>query len=876
MSRYCVEKKVGPILHAAQHWKNVGLLSDGSVFTLDTVWTLPSLKALDQYFVSRPDEGEGSFYEKLEVQLEPTEPEVKQLAAEMLWFMLLCPSNIGASKKREDIQRVWEWSGELFSGDSAQLTDEVLHGVGRAGTSYNVNRWREMVFFIRTMTAFKNLTKPEQNKLLSDGWVFAQWIEQIPDCKVRQLRNMILFLLFPDEFERMFGGEDRKKVVMAFLGMAKTQVKKLSALKIDQHLSQIRKLKEEEYGTHELDFYAPPLSILWGDSGSQAWLFTWSPKHWKWTSLTDDRAATHEGKTVTYQWRCSNRSARTGDKAFLVKVGSPPKGVVAIGNIVSEPYKAPHWDEKKADQGKTYRYVDIAFSRIQDPIQGDSFVTESDLEQIKIDKQVWFPGASGIGIKQRSARMLEEVWENAVETTIIPEKDNKDGKKGIKDAVNRILYGPPGTGKTYRLKRLAEYYSSKKQSLSREAWLIQEMLDVRWFDTIFGALYDLGGKGKVDLIKNHEFVQMKLKSSSSNRSIRNSIWALLQTHTLEKSSTVQYTKRREPLVFDKGSDSVWYLAGDWKEECSEQVELAEHWKAGPKQQTSQQRYEFVTFHQAYSYEDFVEGIRPVKDEETGNLGYQVMPGIFKRICLKAKTDPEQRYAIFIDEINRGNIAKIFGELITLIEADKRVVYDEDGFLKLGIEVTLPYSGEKFGVPSNLDIYGTMNTADRSIALLDTALRRRFQFEELMPDAGVISGLRGDGYIEDGEGGTINLRALLEAMNRRIRFLLNRDMVLGHAYFINVRDFCDLKNVLLKQVVPLLQEYFYEDWHRIQLVFRDVGRAGEKLEPQIVGHDLLKEEDVIGFDHDDFEDLTEYQIVDEVTPDAIRKVYEENV
>jgi 5-methylcytosine-specific restriction protein B len=268
----------------------------------------------------------------------------------------------------------------------------------------------------------------------------------------------------------------------------------------------------------------------------------------------------------------------------------------------------------------------------------------------------------------------------------------------------------------------------------------------------------------------------------------------------------------------------------------------------------------------------------VQDDESGELVYQVMPGVFRRICQRAKADPGQHYAIFIDEINRGNIAKIFGELITLIEPDKRANYLEDGRLNSGMELTLPYSGDRFGVPKNLDIYGTMNTADRSIALLDTALRRRFKFRELMPDAGLLTGSRGDGYIEDGQGGVINLRALLVAMNQRIRFLLNRDMMLGHAYLINVRDFNGLRDVLQNQLIPLLQEYFYEDWHRIQLVFRDVGPGGEQLEPQIICHETLDEQAILGFDHDDYADLIEYQVTDfeSITPDAVRKIYEDSV
>ena len=352
---------------------------------------------------------------------------------------------------------------------------------------------------------------------------------------------------------------------------------------------------------------------------------------------------------------------------------------------------------------------------------------------------------------------------------------------------------------------------------------------------------------------------------------------LTPADTDEDSQTVKYKNKSAPFVFDKSKESVWTLAGDWQDECAEQVSLAKALKKGPLEETEQHRYEFVTFHQSYSYEDFIEGIRPVQNEDTGEMEYRVVPGVFRRICQKAKADLGQRYAIFIDEINRGNIAKIFGELITLIEPDKRAVYAENGDKKSGMELTLPYSGSLFSVPKNLDLYGAMNTADRSIALLDTALRRRFKFKELMPDSGLISGSRGDGYIEDGEGGLVSLRALLNSMNQRIRFLLNRDMTLGHAYFMKVKDFDGLKDVVLNQVIPLLQEYFYEDWHRIQQVLHDVGPAGENLDNQIICHATLKEQNVLGFDHGDYEDITEYSVAeaDKITPDSIRKVYEEN-
>jgi 5-methylcytosine-specific restriction enzyme B len=356
------------------------------------------------------------------------------------------------------------------------------------------------------------------------------------------------------------------------------------------------------------------------------------------------------------------------------------------------------------------------------------------------------------------------------------------------------------------------------------------------------------------------------------------IWATLQAHTPEQSETVNYSRRQAPYVFDKIEDSIWCLVNDWQDTCDDLIKQADTLNAGPASKRAQNHYEFVTFHQAYSYEDFVEGIRPVQDEESGELVYRVVPGVFRRLCQRAKNDSQNRYALFIDEINRGNIAKIFGELITLIERDKRAEYDDNGDISntgKGMALTLPYSGELFSVPKNVDIFATMNTADRSIALLDTALRRRFTFKETLPDSGIITGSKGDGYIDDGEGGSINLRELLDVMNRRIRFLLNRDLMLGHAYLCKVKDFSGLKDVLLNQLIPLLQEYFYNDWHRLQLVFADVGPNSEKLEPQIIEHHIVSEMDVLGFDHDDFDDLVEYNVAHSsvITPDSVRKIYE---
>jgi 5-methylcytosine-specific restriction endonuclease McrBC GTP-binding regulatory subunit McrB len=205
---------------------------------------------------------------------------------------------------------------------------------------------------------------------------------------------------------------------------------------------------------------------------------------------------------------------------------------------------------------------------------------------------------------------------------------------------------------------------------------------------------------------------------------------------------------------------------------------------------------FTTFHQSFGYEDFIEGLRP--KEVNGVLNFEIKEGIFKKLVNEAITRHNEKFVLIIDEINRGNISRILGELISLIEEDKRLGKVNE------LTATLPISQQKFGVPINLYIIGTMNTADKSISLVDTAIRRRFEFIEISPDSSLVK--------DD------KIKVVLEKINQSIEKENPnlRDLLIGHSYFIDI-NWSELEHVINRQIIPLLYEYFYDNESKVEKI-----------------------------------------------------------
>ncbi|MDP9412520.1 MAG: AAA family ATPase [Pseudomonadota bacterium] len=652
-------------LAAAAAWRDRCWVDDGSVFTSGPAWTEGVLAELDERFNGRPDGGSDSFQDKLQRQLSKGAPEACQLAAEMLWIMNLFPSNIGPDRKRETILDAWSWSGAQLPAEHPLLDRELLRGLGSAGPGFLAHRPRELRFLINATRALKRLSREEREALLSDGWTFAQWLDGVPDEGYRQLKHILPFLLFPDDFERIASPGDIRHILERLGGIDRRQLRNMPKVEQDRVILQLRRRLETEVG-RPIDFYEPAYQQIWKPAGN-------APE------LPASTGAELRGESES--------------------AGSTP---AHLNQILYGP----------PGTGKTFRTVDRAL-QILDP----DFLTENEGDRE--------------ALKSRFDDLVEAGRIRFV--TFHQSFSYEDFVEGL-----RAEARPDGSIHYYVADGLLKAFCTPYAALSRRLTAGTRL-----------------ASGYIVMRSTEEILWLQKPNGSSLPMP----WEIIdELAGLVDAGRITVDDVRQSKVFEKVPDS---------------------------------RLE------KYIINGYNNILGPILEAVRAH---------------NSSHDVSHPRVLIIDEINRGNISKIFGELITLIEPSKRAGADE------ALTVVLPYSKQPFSVPANLHIIGTMNTADRSLASIDLALRRRFIFEEIEPDPRTLEGIEIAG---------VDVEALLETMNARIEALLDREHRLGHAYFIGLEasdDIVPLRNLFAAQILPLLQEYFFDDWNRIRLILNDHRKA----------------------------------------------------
>jgi 5-methylcytosine-specific restriction protein B len=431
-----------------------------------------------------------------------------------------------------------------------------------------------------------------------------------------------------------------------------------------------------------------------------------------------------------------------------------------------------------------------------------------------------------------------------------------------------ILYGPPGTGKTYTADRFSlwwlptenggapaglaftnpEQVASIRESLTtartarRVWWMVASAKEWHWDQLLKDGTVDFregrlrknyGVVKEGDLVVGYQsapekklvaLARVKMATHTvggENKITLESVSHIKNGPTYDDLISDPHLNNTEPMRF-RNQGTLFALTSVEAEYllsllAERDADLQQHLDGDSTIGTLTR----VTFHPSYSYEDFIEGFRPIETSD-GTLSLRLEDGIFKRVCEAARAQPDKKFLLLIDEINRANLAKVFGEIITLIEKDKR-----------GVDVTLPQSKASFCVPDNLFILGTMNTADRSIRLLDAALRRRFAFVELMPDLTLLRGAK----IR-----SLPLDDFLQALNQQVVRKFGREKQVGHSFLLDgdqpVSDAAEFARCFRQEILPLLQEYCYEDYGSLADIIGEafVDRDGRCFKDEILDDD----------------------------------------
>ena len=824
-------KRAAAILDAAETWKQRCLLEGGSLFSDERLWTLENFRQLHTHFVERPDAGAGSFEEKLLRQLEPAPPEAKRLWAEMTWLFLLIVRGVKGVTKLDRIRTVWESSGAALPEDHPALGDVLDGGIVFPGMAYLGHQRHEFNFIITLMLDWGSRAPQDRKSLLSDPWVFAEWIDSHREGRQRPFRHALLFLLFPDVFEPIVSLGHKKAIVQAFPDETgeKPDVDNMDLVNLDKALQAVvRRLQDERPG-EEIQLYEPPLNERWlsrpppstrpdktddawyrGRFGTaDVWVIGAGQGARLWGDFRehgiaaigygelgdlgeyDSREAIHNALIESGRGKNpSNHSLAAWEFVHEMKIGDiliVKKGRSVIlgwgkvtGDYTYDPERAEYQNLRK-----------VEWHPCHTPISLNDLITTKTLTRFTTYKK-WL---------QDTFRLVDDKEHET------PGDSERRPEHGRRPNLNFKKMGIP-VGSFLVSTKTGEQAVVAAQN--RVTFLGEEMSLTAATERTVGhrthpcPQWAFEGRNLSDIYEETYGVKPDLPPSVPEPEPYNITVALedLFVEEAQLQRIVDSIALRKNLIL-QGPPGVgktfiarriaWCLIG-YKD--SRPIEM-------------------VQFHQSYAYEDFVQGWRPT---ETG--GFTLRNGVFFDFCKRAEQQPDTPFVFIIDEINRGNLSRIFGELLMLIEADKRGPDHA---------ITLTYSnaGERFSVPDNVHLLGLMNTADRSLAIVDYALRRRFAFETLEPAYGTR---QFRDYLLEAD---VDLDLVdridrnLSALNERIRDDkdLGSGFQIGHSYFVPEESADEqwYLGIVDTQIGPLLREYWFDHPEQVDRLVEELRR-----------------------------------------------------
>ena len=754
------------LYEAGERFVREALSRESSLFVPPRqVWSMSVLEELHQLFVVDADWGEGTFETKLESQLEEASDDAVLLLAEMMFFNLLAVVEMKAATKRERIEFVLQMmDSPVDVPDELQPAFEV--GIARLGAGKHHRYW-QLVYLIEFARRWKQLSELEQQRLLGDPWRFKAFAADQEAFKAGLQREALLHLLFPEEFEPVLAEVHKKRIVKAFEDLLVEPTDD-----VDRALLQLRRPLAERFG-EDFHFYDPEVKEVWQPAKPSPWdqLARWARKVFGTTDfdayerdykleVAAELARVRETLHTDDDWSAALSKAIRSTNLLNWRQWEQIEQWCAADPAAARDALEVLWDAPVAASERVTRFGQALESVISG--QGTRIAIASVL-LMGLDAHdhppyrpqafknfrtlVEYPGPEmpcDDGDRYEHAlglfdRVIEELADRDVEL-----RDRLDAQ-----SVLWVLAQVP-----------ADELGADWSEEERETFL-------RWRGDLPSEEDDLG-------LDPDDPEPVGSAAGAGSDPLAEAANALMLPREFLARIKRLLADRQQILFYGPPGTGKTYVARSFAKAV-----------AG-----DDSRVQLVQFHPSYAYEDFVEGFRP--DPEAGGAGFALVDGPLKQIAQRAAADREHTYVLIIDELNRGNVAKVFGELYFLLE------YRDE-------QVTLQYSHDPFSLPRNLWLIATMNTADRSIALMDSALRRRFYFQAFLPEQAPIAGLL-DRWLSRHSPG---LRWVAEVVDRVNRQIDDPHFAVGPSYFLRKDLTADwVETIWDHAVLPYLEEQFF--------------------------------------------------------------------